>query len=59
MPRTELVGYLLTSGARVEQTDLAVFTAADPGLANGFLHASDEELTEALDAQPSDELSYL
>ena len=59
VPRTELVGYLLTSGARVEQTDLAVFTAADPGLANGFLHASDEELTEALDAQPSDELSYL
>ena len=59
VPRTELVGYLLTSDARVEQTDLAVFTAADPSLANGFLHASDEELTEALDAQPSDELSYL
>ena len=59
VPRTELVGYLLTSGARVESTDLAVLTAANPGLANGFLHASDEELTDALDAQPSEDLSYL
>lgn len=59
VPRTELVGYLLTSGARVETSDLAVLTAANPGLASGFLRASDEELTEALDAQPSDDLTYL
>ena len=57
--RTELVGYLLTSGARVEPADLAVLTAADPTLTKGFLHASEEELTDALDAQPSDEPTYL
>ena len=59
VPRTELVGYLLTSGAHVESTDLAVLTAAHPGIANGFLHASEDELTEALDSQPSEDLTYL
>jgi hypothetical protein len=59
VPRTELVGYLLTSGARVENSDLAVLTAANPNITTGFLRASDEELTEALDAQPSDDLTYL
>ena len=59
VPRTELVGYLLTSGAPVENTDLAVLTAAHPGIAKGFLQASAEELTDALDAQPSDESTYL
>jgi len=59
VPRHELVGYLLTSGARVENSDLAVLTAAHPGIAKGFLQVSDEELTDALDAQPSDELTYL
>jgi len=58
VPRTELVSYLLTSGARVETSDLAALTA-DPNLAKGFLHASPDELTEALDAQPSEELPYL
>ena len=59
VPRTELVGYLLTSGAHVEATDLALLTAADPALTNGFLRASDQELTDALDAQPADEPAYL
>ena len=59
VPRTELVGYLLTSGARIENADLAVLTAANPGVANSFIHASADELTDALDAQPSDELTYL
>ena len=59
VPRTELVGYLLTSGAHVENADLAVLTAADPNLTKGFLHASADELTEALDAQPSDDSIYL
>ena len=59
VPRTELVGYLLTSGARVENSDLALLTAANPGLANGFLHASEDELNDALDAQPSDDATYL
>ena len=59
VPHTELVGYLLTSGARVESTDLAVLTAADPSITNSFLRASPDELMEALDAQPSDEILYL
>jgi len=59
VPRTELVGYLLTSGARVESADLAVLTAANPGVAKGFWHASEDELTDALDAQPSEDATYL
>ena len=59
VPRTELVGYLLTSEAGVETADLAVLTAADPAITRGFLHASDEELTDALDAQPSEDLTSL
>ncbi|WP_210522032.1 hypothetical protein [Hymenobacter terricola] len=59
VPSTELVGYLLTSGARVENSDLAVLTAANPNIAKGFIHASEAELTDALDAQPSDDSTYL
>ena len=59
VPRTELVGYLLTSGARVETSDLAVLTAAHPGIAKGFLQVSEDELTDVIDAQPSDESTYL
>ena len=59
VPRTELVGYLLTSGTRVESADLAVLTAANPAIAKGFLHASEAELSDALDAQPSDDSTYL
>ena len=59
VPRTELVGYLLTSGTRVENADLAVLTAANPAIAKGFLHASEAELNDALDAQPSDDSTYL
>ena len=59
VPRTELVGYLLTSGARVETADLAALTAAHPTLINGFLHASEAELTEALDAQPFEDHTSL
>ena len=59
IPHTELVGYLLDSGARVEQSDLAVLTASNPNIAKGFLQVSDAELTDALVAQPSDEPTYL
>ncbi|MDO7875735.1 hypothetical protein Q5H93_13405 [Hymenobacter sp. ASUV-10] len=58
VPQTQLVNYLLNSGARVESTDLAVLAAAHPELPGTFLHASDEELTDALDAQPADESVY-
>ncbi|MBO2012654.1 hypothetical protein [Hymenobacter negativus] len=59
VPRTELVGYLLTSGAQVESSDLAILTAGHPGIAKGFLQVSEDELNEALDAQPSDDATYL
>ncbi|WP_460503594.1 hypothetical protein, partial [Hymenobacter agri] len=59
VPRTELANYLLTSGARVETSDLATLTAAHPNIAKGFLRVSDEELSDALDAQPTDEAAYL
>ena len=59
VPRTELADYLLTSGARVETADLATLTAAHPNITKGFLHASDAELTDALDAQPSEDATYL
>ena len=54
----ELVGYLLNSGTRVENSDLAVLTAAQPELTNGFLQASEAELSEVLDDQPSEEATY-
>ena len=59
VPRTELANYLLTSGARVETSDLATLTAAHPNIAKGFLRVSDEELNDALDAQPTADSTYL
>jgi hypothetical protein len=59
VPRTELANYLLTSGARVETSDLATLTAAHPNIANSFLRVSAEELDDALDAQPTDDPTYL
>lgn len=58
VPETQLVNYLLNSGTRVENSDLAELAAANPELPGTFLHASDEELTDALDAQPTDETVY-
>ena len=59
VPRTELASYLLNSGARVENSDLATLTASHPNVANGFLQASDDELNDVLDAQPTDDPTYL
>jgi hypothetical protein len=59
VPRSELANYLLTSGARVETSDLATLTAAHPNVAHGFLRVSAEELNDALDAQPADDPTYL
>ena len=59
VPHTELVGYLLTSGAQVESADMAVLMAAHPNITKGFLQATEEELTDVLDAQPSEDLMYL
>jgi len=59
VPRLELANYLLTSGARVETSDLATLTAAHPNVAQGFLRVSDEELNDSLDAQPTADSTYL
>lgn len=59
VPRTELANYLLDSGTRVETSDLATLTAAHPNITKGFLRVSDEELNDALDAQPTDDPTYL
>jgi len=59
VPQAELVDYLLSSGTRVENTDLAVLTAANPSLTSSFMQASESELSEVLDAQPSEEALYL
>jgi hypothetical protein len=58
VPQAQLVGYLLNSGARVENVDLAVLAAAQPDLPGTFMHASEAELADALDAQPADESTY-
>ena len=55
VPRAELVGYLLTSGATVETVDLAGLAAARPGVSAAFLRASATEVAEAMDAQPSED----
>ena len=59
VPRMELASYLLDSGTRIETTDLATLTAAHPSITKGFLHVSDQELNDAIDAQPTDEPTYL
>lgn len=53
--RLELVEYLLSSEARVEQTDLTELTAAHADLTSGGIRASDAEITDVLDTQPTDE----
>jgi hypothetical protein len=59
VPPTELVGYLLGSEANVQATDLAELLAAQPHLAEGSWRASDAEIQNALDAQPTDDTVLL
>ena len=59
VPRGELVGYLLSNEASVEPTDLADFTAPTTGLSAGILRASPAEITDALDAQPTEDAPVL
>ena len=55
VPRTELVGYLLTSEANVQATDIAELLATPSNLSDGILRASETEIRDALDTQPSEE----
>ncbi|HEX8655981.1 MAG TPA: hypothetical protein VF690_00515 [Hymenobacter sp.] len=59
VPRTELVGYLLGSEANVQATDLAELLATQPHLAEGSWRASDAEIQNTLDAQPTDDTVLL
>ncbi|SHJ29041.1 hypothetical protein SAMN02745146_2777 [Hymenobacter daecheongensis DSM 21074] len=56
VPETEMVQYLLASDTRVSLTDLADLAATDRALTNTYLQASPNELQDALDAQPTDEI---
>jgi hypothetical protein len=58
IPREELVDYL-ASDARLDLTDLAELPARPLGITNRYLHPSAPELTDAFDAQPTDEAALL
>ncbi|MBX0289141.1 hypothetical protein K3G63_01755 [Hymenobacter sp. HSC-4F20] len=59
VPREEMVQYLLASDQRLTLSDLAELPAATQNLSTeGYLHASDQEVQDLLDAQPSEE-TYL
>ena len=58
VPRTEMVEYLLASDQRVTLSDLAELSSAPSDLSDPYLQASADELQDALDGQPSDDLYY-
>jgi len=58
VPREELVDYL-ASEARLDLTDLAELPARPLGITHRYLRPSAPELTDALDAQPTDEAAAL
>ncbi len=58
VPREELVDYL-ASEARLDLTDLAELPAGSLGITTHYLRPSPPELTDALDAQPTDEATLL
>ena len=53
--RSELIRLIDMEGTAMARA----LADAHPSIAKGFLEATDAELTEALDAQPSDETMYL
>lgn len=59
VPREEMVQYLLASEQRLTLTDLAELPAAATALpTEGYLHASEQEVQDLLDAQPTED-AYL
>lgn len=58
VPQAQLVEYL-TSEARLDPTELAELPAHHLGITKQFLRPSARELTEALDAQPTEEANLL
>ncbi|MGI4863394.1 MAG: hypothetical protein ACRYFZ_05680 [Janthinobacterium lividum] len=58
VPQEQLLDYL-TSEAHVTMLDLADLPAQHLGITQHYLHPSATELTEALDAQPTEEATVL
>jgi hypothetical protein len=54
VPRTQLVDYLMTSETPIDLNDMAELASTQVGLTNQYLHPSAQELTDALDAQPTE-----
>jgi hypothetical protein len=59
VPRTQLMDYLLTNEAHVDLSDMAELAPTPLGITKQYLRPSAQELTEALDAQPSELQSLL
>lgn len=59
VPHAEMLSYLLRNEAHLEAADLAELTAATPGITTGMLNASAAEITDALDAQPTEDTFIL
>jgi hypothetical protein len=59
VPRTQLMDYLLTNEAHVDLSDMAELAPTPLGITKQYLRPSAQELTEALDAQPSEPQSLL
>jgi hypothetical protein len=57
VPRAQLMDYLLTNEAHVELSDMAELAPTPLGITKQYLQPSDQELTEALDAQPPEILA--
>ncbi|GAA3930884.1 hypothetical protein [Hymenobacter algoricola] len=55
VPEAEMVQYLLASDTRVSLNDLADLPATDQAM-HGYLQASPNELQDALDAQPTEDI---
>lgn len=54
VPRTQLLDYLLTGEAHIDLNDMAELAPTPLGITKQYLQPSAQELTEALDAQPSE-----
>ncbi|MEJ7665700.1 MAG: hypothetical protein WKG07_42375 [Hymenobacter sp.] len=59
VPAEQLVDYLTSGETHVDMLDLAELPTRRLGLTRHYLQPSASELTEALDAQPSDEAGLL
>lgn len=59
VPRQQLVDYLTNGEAHVDMLDLAELPTRQLGITRQYLQSSPAELTEALDAQPTEDGALL